>query len=286
MCNHGGRHRYALLAQEPSGHAQTVSRHTRHREIVHSPDLRALRADDSRREFSGGDQPPLQGTGAAASARARRAAGALRAHRPQHGPLHRLCGLYAAQARPRGRDDCHPVGPSDSQRGGVPTHRHGLRLVRLGARRAADHRHHPHPPRNGLRIHPGLGRAGHQQGEELHREARSGAGADLPPVRRVSLELGHLRLEGEHHHRGLPPLSARAARPVQRRHAGTGERRRAHGPGDCLFGVPRRLNRLRRDGEGRQRICPPRRLRLERRGDLGLGLPALAQGPLRQRRAG
>ena len=36
---------------------------------------------------------------------------------------------------------------------------------------------------------------------------------------------------------------------------------------------------------GRQRLCALRGVRLERRGHLGLGLPALAQGPLRQRRA-
>ena len=43
------------------------------------------------------------------------------------------------------------------------------------------------------------------------------------------------------------------------------------------------LDRLRRDGEGEQRLCTPRRVRLERRGDLGLALPARPQGPLRQR---
>ena len=33
--------------------------------------------------------------------------------------------------------------------------------------------------------------------------------------------------------------------------------------------MPLHLDRLRRDGEGEQRLCTPRRVRLERRGDLG-----------------
>ena len=44
-----------------------------------------------------------------------------------------------------------------------------------------------------------------------------------------------------------------------------------------FFGVPRHLDRLRHHGEGRQRLRPLRRVRLERCRDMGLGLPAFAQ---------
>lgn len=51
-----------------------------------------------------------------------------------------------------------------------------------------------------------------------------------------------------------------------------------------FLGVPRHLDRLRHHGKGRQRLCPLRRLRVERRRHMGLGLPARPQRPLRQRR--
>ena len=102
--------------------------------------------------------------------------------------------------------------------------------------------------------------------------------------RRVLLEFGYLHLEGAGHRRGLPQIPARAPCHVQRRDEGAGHRCREDHRGDRLLGVPRHLDRLRHHGKGRQRLCPLRRLRLERRRHMGLGLPARPQRPLRQRR--
>ena len=99
------------------------------------------------------------------------------------------------------------------------------------------------------------------------------------------LEFGHLHLEGADHRRSLPEIPTRTPRHVQRRDEGAGHRRRENHRRNRLFGMPRHFDRLRHHGEGRQRIRPLRRFRLERRRHVGLGLPAFAQGPLRQRRA-
>ena len=40
-----------------------------------------------------------------------------------------------------------------------------------------------HASRHGLRLHPGLGRQAHQQGQVLHREARHRTGAGVPAIR-------------------------------------------------------------------------------------------------------
>lgn len=65
---------------------------------------------------------------------------------------------------------------------------------------------------------------------------------------------------------------------------GTPQEDEAVEPG--LFVQPSHFDRLRRHGEGRQRLRALQRRRgLERRGDVGFALPALAQGPLRQRQA-
>ena len=83
----------------------------------------------------------------------------------------------------------------------------------------------------------------------------------------------------------VPQIPARAPCHVQRCDEGAGHRCREGHRGDRLLGVPRHLDRLRHHGEGRQRLRPLRRVRLERRRDMGFGLPAFAQGPLCQRRA-
>ena len=100
-------------------------------------------------------------------------AGALRADRPQYGPLHRLCGLYAAQGEPRRRNDRHAVGSPDPQRGRFPHDHRRVPRIRRPARRTADRGHQTHTPRYGLRLHPGFGRPHHQQSQVLHRKARS-----------------------------------------------------------------------------------------------------------------
>lgn len=108
-------------------------------------------------------------------------------------------------------------------------------------------------------------------------------GADVPAMRRISLELRHLRLESRRHHRSGAHLPARAPRPLLGHPAGIGHFRRSGSHRPSILRMPLHLDRLRRDGEGEQRLCTPRRVRLERRGDLGLALPARPQGPLRQR---
>ena len=47
-------------------------------------------------------------------------------------------------------------------------------------------------------------------------------GPDLPPVRRVLLELGHLRVDRARHRGGVPPLPARARHALRRRDARLG----------------------------------------------------------------
>ena len=285
MRHHGGRHRNPLLAQEPAVASEAVPRHPRNGKILHPPHLRTICQDGPARELSRGDQHQIQGPGAGAHPRDHPAAGALRADRPQYGPLHRLCGLHTHEARPRGRNDRHPVGPPDPQRGGLPRHHRRVPRLRRPPQRPDDRGHQAHPSRHGLRIHPGLGQQPHQQGQVFHRKARPRAGTGLSPVGRVLLELGHLHLEGRLNHRGLREVPARPPRPLPRADGRPGDRCRTSGRGDRLLGVPRHLDRLRHHGEGRQRLCALRGVRLERRGHLGLGLPALAQGPLRQRRA-
>lgn len=87
------------------------------------------------------DEPQIQGSGVAAYPRNRGETGALRADRPQYGPLHRLCGLYAAQGEPRCRDDRHAVGSPDPQRGRFPHDHRRMPRVRRPARRPADRGH-------------------------------------------------------------------------------------------------------------------------------------------------
>ena len=205
----------------------------------------------------------IQGPGAATPARTHRTAGAVRTRRPQHGPVYRLCGLHAAGAEPRRRDDRHPVGPPDTQRRRLPGHHRRMPRIRRQARRADDRGHQTHATRHGLRLHPGVGRAAREQSEVLHRETRPRTGADVPAMRRILLELGHLRLESEEHRCGVREIPARTPRAVQRTDARARHRCRTEHRGDGVLGVPRHLDRLRHHGKGRQCLCPLRRIRLE-----------------------
>ena len=94
-----------------------------------------------------------------------------------------LCGLYADEAQSRRRNDRHPGGPPDPQRRRLPGDHRRMSRLRIGAQRADDRGHQTHASRHGLRLHPGLGRQAHQQGQVLHREARHRTGAGVPAIR-------------------------------------------------------------------------------------------------------
>ena len=91
--------------------------------------------------------------------------------------------LHAAETQSRCRNDRHPGGSPDPQRRRLPGDHRRVSRLRLGARRADDRGHQTHASRHGLRLHPGLGRQAHQQGQVLHREARHRTGAGVPAIR-------------------------------------------------------------------------------------------------------
>ena len=66
MCYYGGWCRYSLLAREPSEQAEAVSRHLRYGKVLPTYDIRAICTPHTYREFSCGNQCPIQGFGVGA----------------------------------------------------------------------------------------------------------------------------------------------------------------------------------------------------------------------------
>ena len=159
---------------------------------------------------------------------------------PELGPEQVLCepvgrntapcicyAAYGLQKRSGSEDDRHPGGSPDPQRGGFP--RHHRRMPRLIDDRAALM---DRPAIKPTRPETGYGYI--QVSDDrtiskvkcLHRKTQPGAGADVPAMRRISLELRHLRLESRRHHRSGAHLPARAPRPLlghASRYLGTSE---------------------------------------------------------------
>ena len=194
--------------------------------------------------------------------------------------MHRLCSV----PHPGAESECEhrrgTVGPPHPQRGPLPRRCADGTGFRPDARRAPHDGHPSQPPRDGLWLHPELRNCDRRlhEGQDLHREARPRTRQDFLRERRILLELRYLPLERADHPRCVPQVPAGnhgALRPGRSplQHA---RRARLHPPELPL--LPEHLDRLRRDGEGRERLHALCGLRLGRFGHVGFALRHRREG--------